>query len=197
MNCEKCGIEHLGTYGSGRFCSSKCARSFSTAHNRLRINEKISFSLSKILPIVDCKICGRDFQKSHRRETCCSKECKNKNKTLHVINKTKEQRALTSAKGSKGKYKRNPESILDLSSRTVGKIISRLNIGCCVCGWNKAPCDIHHIQGRKIPNADDHSNLTYLCPNCHRLFHKKKLSENDVISLRDQIGDHWKEYYYG
>lgn len=26
--CEYCGIEHAGNYGSGRFCSSKCARKF-------------------------------------------------------------------------------------------------------------------------------------------------------------------------
>ena len=30
MICEYCGKEHDGSYGSGRFCSSKCARSFST-----------------------------------------------------------------------------------------------------------------------------------------------------------------------
>lgn len=28
-NCENCGIEHDGKYGSGRFCSSKCSRGFS------------------------------------------------------------------------------------------------------------------------------------------------------------------------
>ena len=28
--CESCQEEHGGTYGSGRFCSAKCAKSFST-----------------------------------------------------------------------------------------------------------------------------------------------------------------------
>lgn len=45
MLCEKCGIEHDGSYGSGRFCSQKCARSFSTSKNRDVINTKISVSL--------------------------------------------------------------------------------------------------------------------------------------------------------
>ena len=27
--CEYCNKEHDGTYGSGRFCSNKCARKFS------------------------------------------------------------------------------------------------------------------------------------------------------------------------
>lgn len=30
MICENCKINHDGSYGSGRFCSSKCARGFST-----------------------------------------------------------------------------------------------------------------------------------------------------------------------
>ena len=33
MICENCGKEHDGTYGSGRFCCSKCARSFSTKND--------------------------------------------------------------------------------------------------------------------------------------------------------------------
>ena len=53
------------------------------------------------------------------------------------------------------------------------------------------------MYGRKIDEANDHSNLTYLCPNCHRLFHTKKIDINDVISFEDQVGDKWKEYYYG
>ena len=30
MICENCGKEHFGDFGSGRFCSKKCAKSFST-----------------------------------------------------------------------------------------------------------------------------------------------------------------------
>jgi hypothetical protein len=43
--CENCELEHQGNYGSGRFCSSKCARSFSTKNKRLDINKKVSASL--------------------------------------------------------------------------------------------------------------------------------------------------------
>jgi len=31
MECENCGSKHNGSYGSGRFCNQKCARSFSTS----------------------------------------------------------------------------------------------------------------------------------------------------------------------
>jgi len=44
-NCENCEEEHNGEYGSGRFCSSKCARGFSTKEKRKEINEKVSKSL--------------------------------------------------------------------------------------------------------------------------------------------------------
>lgn len=47
MICEKCGKEHDGSYGSGRFCSQSCARSFSTTNNsRKEINKKISNKLA-------------------------------------------------------------------------------------------------------------------------------------------------------
>lgn len=45
MICENCGTTHLGEYGSGRFCSSKCARGFSTKNSRAEINDKVSKSL--------------------------------------------------------------------------------------------------------------------------------------------------------
>ena len=45
MICENCGSNHNGSYGSGRFCSSKCARGFSTKNNREEINKKVSKTL--------------------------------------------------------------------------------------------------------------------------------------------------------
>ena len=45
--CENCEKEHDGSYGSGRFCSSKCARGFSTKAKRKEINEKLSKKLKK------------------------------------------------------------------------------------------------------------------------------------------------------
>lgn len=40
--CENCGNEQDGSYGSGRFCSKKCASSFSTKTKRKEINTKVS-----------------------------------------------------------------------------------------------------------------------------------------------------------
>lgn len=42
MICENCEKDHNGLYGSGRFCSSKCARGFSTKAKRKEINATVS-----------------------------------------------------------------------------------------------------------------------------------------------------------
>lgn len=50
MICENCGKEHNGSYGRGRFCSSFCARSFSSLNNREEKNKKISESCKERYP---------------------------------------------------------------------------------------------------------------------------------------------------
>lgn len=85
------------------------------------------------------------------------------------------------------------KSILEVSKRTTSKIIKRLNIVCSNCGWNEAHGDIHHIHHKAKGGSDDHSNLSYLCPNCHRLAHVGKLIK--FVTLEEQIGDRWKEAY--
>lgn len=75
MKCENCEKEHDGTYGSGRFCSTKCARGFSTKAKRKDINEKISkYWDDKILKPVKCISCDNDA-KTRRSKYCeeCSK----------------------------------------------------------------------------------------------------------------------------
>ena len=48
MLCENCGSEHNGSYGSGRFCCEKCAKSFST-----RDIDNIS-----LVKVANCPKCG-------------------------------------------------------------------------------------------------------------------------------------------
>lgn len=127
---------------------------------------------------------------------CCS-SCSYRGKIVQLRGRKKEANIAAGIKSTKGKYNRNPSSLLDLSPRTVGKILNRLKLGCSRCGRNEATCDIHHMFGRKIENANNHKNLTYICPNCHRLFHNGKIGPNDIKSLDEQIGDRWKEFYYG
>ena len=86
---------------------------------------------------------------------------------------------------------------MDVSKRTTSKILKRLNIGCCICGWNDASCDIHHINGRKVQNANGHWNLTCICPNHHRMFHNGKIEKEKFVTLDKHIPENWSELYYG
>ena len=103
---------------------------------------------------------------------------------------------IASGKASLNLVRKPPTSLFDLSTRTLCKILRRLEIGCSRCGWSEAAGDIHHIGGRKIPDANNHRNLTYLCPNCHRLAHSGKIKQDDLISLETQVGDRWKDFYF-
>jgi hypothetical protein len=74
--CENCSEKHDGNYGSGRFCSNKCSRCFSTKAKRTEINEKISKKLKKEDPvfILECQVCKTTFT-FHRQKKTCSSVC--------------------------------------------------------------------------------------------------------------------------
>ena len=99
--CENCGKEVYEKYGSGRFCSSKCARGFSTKNKREQINkkvsekikqkisngEKIGFCTSGRLVKLEnkvCPICGNNFKADEKfGKKTCSKECSHKATALN------------------------------------------------------------------------------------------------------------------
>lgn len=165
-----------------------------------------------------CKTCGVNEAKKysyHATGLYCSRSCANKRV---VTEETKEKMRLKAKQQwknhrasmslgdrhsklvgneTKGKFNKDPKSLCELSTRTVRKIFKRMSLPCSHCGWNEDVCDIHHIYGKKIDDANNHSNLTYLCPNCHRLAGSKKLTPQSLINLQLYIGDRWKEYYYG
>lgn len=72
MYCENCKNEHTGTFGSGRFCSSKCARGFSTKEKRSLINEKVSLKLKKKSLSYSniCEYCRTSFISKDKKRTC-------------------------------------------------------------------------------------------------------------------------------
>lgn len=74
QNCENCGCQHIGNFGSGRFCSMKCSRSFSTKDKRDIINEKVSKKLRKERKVLTCESCKNKFQHRYLKKTC-SKKC--------------------------------------------------------------------------------------------------------------------------
>lgn len=55
------------------------------------------------------------------------------------------------------------------------------NEKCAVCGWNETSLDVHHIDGnRHTDNSPE--NLVFLCPNCHRSFHRGKLMKAVIMA---------------
>lgn len=164
--CENCNIENLGNYGSKRFCSERCARSFSTKKDRDKINEMVS-------------------------DTLIRKNNNGLNKIQVLEKKGLEKHAS---------YIRKKElmSLFDLSSRTISKILIRLELPCSNCNWYKkgVSLDLHHIIERKNGGNNMHTNLSYLCPNCHRCVHSDIIKKNDLITLDLYIGNKWKDFYY-
>jgi hypothetical protein len=168
-SCLQCQSPFETREKRGRFCSQVCSGKY-YGKNRQPLSDE------------------------HKAKISCSIKTYFAEHPERKVERTR--RIAYAANYTKGKHKK-PKSLLDLSSRTVSKIFKRLEVGCSRCGWNEAPCDVHHIYGRKVEDANSHDKLTYLCPNCHRLFHHKKIGPNDVLTLTQFIGDRWKDCYYG
>lgn len=153
MICENCRETHDGSYGSGRFCSSKCARGFSTKVQRQEISKKASDTLKSLHANskYTCK-CGKETFGSSRCDACKD--------LTHV----------------------HLKPILEL--KTLRSVIVRLHkngIGCSQCNWNDVHCDTHHIVPKSQGGSDEFSNLSYLCPNCHRKVHAGMLASTDSL----------------
>lgn len=83
--CEYCNKKHDGKFATGRFCSSKCAKGFSTKAKRKEINKKVSYKLkgrndfiwNKLEPKISiCIICGKSFEiEGWNNKNVCSKKC--------------------------------------------------------------------------------------------------------------------------
>jgi len=98
--CENCGLEHNRSYGSGRFCSEKCAKSYSTKNEskklkeanciicgrKIHINKRASTKTCKCekcqklhhkpSDLKICKICGKKY---YKQDGCSNQFCKNHN----------------------------------------------------------------------------------------------------------------------
>ncbi len=81
-SCENCGIEHSGKYASGRFCSSRCSRSFSTSKTREEISKKVAKTLKSKTVFIEkiCPVCLTTFKVTKRRigKQSCSIKCRSK-----------------------------------------------------------------------------------------------------------------------
>ena len=188
MKCEKCGKEHDGSYGSGRFCNSKCARSFSTNNDsqdelkdaicpKCGKEHKIrKRAAPKLTPCIECGgndptikkervecclYCGKKLGKNQYKYCCC--KCKVDYQYLIYINKWK----LGFVDGTKSHGN-------NVSGFIRRYLFEKYGNKCSRCGWdkknpyiNKVILEIEHIDGDCTNNKEE--NLDLICPNCHSL----------------------------
>lgn len=131
---------------------------------------------------VVCENCGKSFHPrySSNGRFCC-KECEFSYKKKETIRKWK----LGEISGTKG---------YSCSTFVRNYLIEKYNGKCQRCGWgeinpytNKAPLQVHHIDGNSLNNVE--SNLQLLCPNCN------SLTEN--FGSRNKNAPRGKSTYYG
>ena len=177
MKCENCQLENDGKYGSGRFCSSKCARGFSTKEKRKKINDIVSKKL------IGRKIGTGGFEKGFdiRR---------------HIFSKNDKEKAIKSYKNYIVSREKNTP-FKNLGKQSQRKIViseqEQKCLWCKISKWRELPItlQIDHIDGNTKNNKRE--NLRALCPNCHSQtntfcsMNKRRLfADNDVLKLIDE-----------
>jgi protein-arginine kinase activator protein McsA len=148
MTCEKCSNPVEGTYGSGRFCSSSCARSFSSLSNREEKNRKISNKLrSKSRKDRRCRACGKIYEPppKYTRRRC--PDC--------PVGSSRLGKVFESLRGDRSRRQH---------------LIRERGHSCEVCQlveWmgRQIPIELDHIDGN--PQNNSKENLRLICPNCH------------------------------
>ena len=190
MVCEMCGVYHDGIYGTGRFCSKRCASTYASRQYKkknkivqcidcgvdLEVDNRASSKLCK------CEKCKKYVKRTHKRvvekKYClqCNTELNKRLKkfcSLKCVSQFRYETYIHDWKignidGSTGKYK-------DYISGHIRRyLFDKYEHKCATCGWDtinsytgKIPLQIDHIDGNYLNNSED--NLILLCPNCHSL----------------------------
>ena len=131
--CENCSSLNDGNYGSGRFCSSKCARGFSTKSSRILINKKVSDVLKgfnsktgeKTIShiILNCKECTKQFSVlwQYKNQLCCSNKCSTtfRCKDPNYINKLSDSMVLAHIEGRMGIGRKSKRCYFEFKSKHI------------------------------------------------------------------------------
>lgn len=109
--CEKCGDVHDGSYGSGRFCCKKCARSFSSS------------CVSKE---------GRKRQKEALNDPINREKCKKNRKTVDKKKKEHKKKTDMEIQLKEKKMKNRTDSIFKNRKMCLGKYGENVIINKCI-----------------------------------------------------------------
>lgn len=153
MICEYCLQDNSKTYGSGRFCSKKCASAFSTKAKRREINEAVSRKLTG------------------RVSTAPTRTPEQLAKWSAVINtpEMKKRAGEALSRNSKIRILNAQFDALSPIQKRKRVILEQKNT-CISCGLNEwlgkpITLELEHIDGNTRNN--DRDNIKALCPNCH------------------------------
>ena len=187
MNCECCGKQIDGSYGSGRFCNSRCARSFSTKNGRKEISLRVAAKLKGRSTGRNpwshaCERCGRKFRiaeavNAHRMHCVfggpkVSIEGRRRAGWNRGLTRETDERIDRLATSNE-----TPDSVLfTINDRKYAKAAKlryyrRTPHVCEICGqgaeWNGKflRLQIDHKNGLIEDNRWE--NLRKVCPNCH------------------------------
>jgi len=89
------------------------------------------------------------------------------------LKETSRERLLGAAAWNKGKtYATKTDTEEYRTRKSWAEAVRRARgLVCESCGWDKAPCDVHHTIPRSAGGKNTVENGQVLCPNCHRLAH--------------------------
>lgn len=201
--CKRCGKEHDGTFGSGNYCSRNCANARNPSEET---KSKISKALTgRKVKYPRKKVDTTNFKKTLERIEREGRVCIECGEIYHSKDLARKKcfTCLPKKIVYGKKSEKTVKSILDVSKRTAIKILRRMNLPCSCCGFyiEGVSLDVHHIHPRSLGGDNSMSNLTYICPNCHRLAHfNVNLLKTPLISIEEylkRIGKNWLDYYYG
>jgi len=192
MICELCKKEHNGTYASGRFCSSWCAKTYSSRIKRPERNKKISERLKgdprmsstkgkiydKSIFKLICEVCGKEFEKklcptyyNTKRYFSICNICSRSNDEAKLPDKILLRRK-SHKKSADIRYSIQSKLSWDDCSKSekYRRVFQEQDRKCGICEiikWCEKNIifELHHIDGN-IKNWS-RQNLIYLCPNCH------------------------------
>ena len=186
MKCLECS-NPLETKDAKKFCSRSCSATF---NNRNRV------LTSKTKSKIRVGVLGFHAELPRSQYDYVCDKCLAAFTSYVYMRKSRSVRCKSCKRVVKRATK-DARSILELSKRTITKLLKRANFGCVMCGWDRTTLDIHHILHRSKGGTDAHQNLIALCPNCHRLAHEGKY-DLGILKTKtlDRTFPNWKDFYF-